>query len=260
MMRELMREYCRTMPTRLVHLVVDAADPARLARFWAAALGWEVASEEPDEVDVWPPGFSYPDSSALPLVFVPVPEPKAGKNRVHLDLATESGRHQAAEVERLLALGAAPACIGQEGPGGVPWTVLADPEGNEFCVLDPRPVYRDTGPVAAVVADCADPAAVAGLWALATGWKPGGSTDSGVSLRSPDGLGPYLELLPSLDRKTVKNRIHLDVAPYQDDDHAAAVRALTDAGAVLIDIGQGDVPWTVLADPEGSEFCVLSPR
>ena len=125
-------------------------------------------------MDVWPAGFSYPDSSALPLVFVPVPEPKAGKNRVHLDLATESMRHQAAEVERLLALGAAPIDIGQGGD--VPWTVLADPEGNEFCVLDPRPVYRDTGPVAAVVADCADPAAVAGFWSLATGWKPASST------------------------------------------------------------------------------------
>jgi len=256
-MRELMRECGRTMPTRLVHLVVDAADPARLARFWAAALGWEVAPEEPDEVDVWPPGFSYPDSAALPLVFVPVPEPKAGKNRVHLDLATKSRRHQAAEVERLLALGATPAGIGQRD---VPWTVLADPEGNEFCVLDPRPVYRDTGPVAAVVADCADPDAIVGFWELATGWKPASSTDGGRSLRSPDGLGPYLELLPSLDRKTVKNRIHLDVAPYQDDDHAAAVRSLTGAGAALVDIGQGDVPWTVLADPEGSEFCVLSPR
>src|SRR4029079_13376708 len=56
-----------SMPTRLVHLVVDAAEPARLARFWAGALGWEVASEEPDEVDVCPPAFSYPDPSALPL-------------------------------------------------------------------------------------------------------------------------------------------------------------------------------------------------
>ncbi len=252
-----MREYYWIMPTRLVHLVVDAADPGRLARFWAAALRWEVADEEPDEVDVWPTGFSYPDSSALPLVFVPVPEPKTGKNRVHLDLATESGRHQKAEVKRLLGLGAIPVDIGH---ADVPWTVLADPEGNEFCVLEPRTAYRDTGPVAAVVADCADPAAVAAFWTLVTGWRPAGSTDSGVSLRSPDGLGPYLELLPSLDRKTVKNRIHLDVAPYQDEDHAASVRALTDAGAVPIDIGQGNVPWTVLADPEGSEFCVLSPR
>src|SRR6476659_9481502 len=171
------------MSTRLVHLVVDADEPGRLARFWARALGWEVASEEPDEVDVCPPGFSYPDPSALPLVFVPVPEPKNGKNRVHLDLATDSAAHQAAEVERLLALGAVPADIGQRD---VPWTVLADPEGNEFCVLDPRPVYRDTGPVAAVVVDCPDPAAVAGFWALATGWTPAGTISAGTA--SADGM------------------------------------------------------------------------
>jgi hypothetical protein len=101
---------------------------------------------------------------------------------------------------------------------------------------------------------------VAGFWATVTGWVPATSTASGLSLRSPDGIGPYLELLPSADPKVVKNRIHLDVAPYQDEDHAAAILALTGAGAVRLDIGQGDVPWTVLADPEGSEFCVLSPR
>jgi hypothetical protein len=245
------------MPTCLVQLVIDAAEPGRLARFWAAALGWEVGAEESGEVDVWPRGFSHPGLAALPLAFVPVSEAKTGKNRVHLDLATESAAHQAAEVERLLALGAIPADISQ---GDVPWTVLADPEGNEFCVLDPRPVYRDTGPVAAVVADCVDPVGVAGFWALATGWVPASSVADGVSLRSPQGVGPYLELLVSADAKTVKNRIHLDVAPHRGEDHAAAVRTLIEAGAVPADIGQGDVSWTVLADPEGSEFCVLSPR
>jgi Glyoxalase-like domain len=245
------------MPTRLVHLVIDAVEPARLARFWAAALGWAVEAGESGEAVAWPPGFSYPDPVALPLVFVPVPEPKTGKNRVHLDLATESTAHQAAETERLLALGAVPVNIGQ---GEVPWQVLADPEGNEFCVLDPRPVYRDTGPVAAVVADCAGPDAVAAFWALATGWVRGNSTASGVSFRSPQGVGPYLELLPSADVKTVKNRVHLDVAPYQGDDHATAVGALIEAGATLADVGQGGVSWAVLADPDGSEFCVLSPR
>jgi len=248
------------MPTRLVHLVIDAAQPARLARFWAAALDWEIAADESGEVDVSPRGYRYPDPVALPLVFVPVAEAKTGKNRVHLDLATESAEHQAAEVDRLLGLGAVPADIGQGAPGQVPWVVLADPEGNEFCVLDPRPVYRDTGPVAAVVADCRDPAAVAGFWRLATGWVPGNSSDGGVSLRSPAGVGPYLELLPSADPKTVKNRVHLDVAPFTGDDHAAAVAALREAGARPADVGQGDVSWTVLADPEGSEFCVLSPR
>jgi predicted enzyme related to lactoylglutathione lyase len=244
------------MPTRLVHLVIDAAQPARLARFWTAALDWEIAVDGPDAAAVWPRGYRYPDPVALPLVFVRVPEAKTGKNRVHLDLATESAEHQAAEVDRLLSLGAVHADIGQ---GQVPWVVLADPEGNEFCVLDPRPVYRDIGPVAAVVADCRDPAAVAELWRLATGWVPGNSADGGVSLRSPAGVGPYLELLPSADTKTVKNRVHLDVAPFKGDDHAAAVAALREAGARAADVGQGDVSWAVLADPEGSEFCVLPP-
>ena len=62
------------MATRLVHLVVDAADPERLARFWSAALGWEMAAEDDGEWDVWPAGYRYPDPVALPLVFVPVPE------------------------------------------------------------------------------------------------------------------------------------------------------------------------------------------
>jgi predicted enzyme related to lactoylglutathione lyase len=248
------------MPTRLVHLIIDAAEPAQLARFWAAALGWEMAVEDDGVVDVWPAEYRYPDPVALPLVFLPVPEAKTVKNRIHLDLATESVAHQAAEVKRLLGLGATPADIGQ---GDVPWVVLADPEGNEFCVLDPRPVYFGTGPVAAVVADCRDPAAVAGFWELATGWVPGDSvvalSEGAVSLRSPAGVGPYLELLPSAEPKTVKNRIHLDVAPFPGHDQAAAVAALLAAGAVPVDVGQGSASWSVLADPEGSEFCVLWP-
>ena len=128
------------VPTRLVHLVIDATDPPRLARFWAGALGWVTGPDQDGEIDVQPSGYRYPDPVALPLRFVPVPEAKAGQNRIHLDLATESVAHQAAEVPRLLGLGAVPADIGQED---VPWVVLADPEGNEFCVLDPRPVYCD---------------------------------------------------------------------------------------------------------------------
>jgi predicted enzyme related to lactoylglutathione lyase len=245
------------VPTRLVHLVIDAADPGRLARFWAAVLGWEVAEEEEGVAEVCPRGYRYPDPVALPLVFLAVPEARTGKNRVHLDLATESAAHQAAQVDRLLGLGAVRADIGQ---GDVPWKVLADPEGNEFCVLDPRPVYQGIGPGAAVVADCRDPAGVAGFWELASGWAPGNSIQDGVSLRSRAGVGPFLELLPSAEAKTGKNRVHLDVAPELGEDQAAAVAALLAAGAVPADVGQGSVSWIVLTDPEGSEFCLLSPR
>ena len=246
------------MSTRLVHLVIDANDPARLARFWSGALGWVMAAEEAGEVDVWPAGYDYPDPAALPLVFVPVHEPKTVKDRIHLDLATRSTEHQAEVVRRVRDLGATPVDIGQ---GDVPWVVLADPEGNELCVLEPRPVYKDTGPVAAVVVDSPDPAAAAGFWQQAAGWVPGGEWSDGfASLRSRPGVGPYLEFLRVPEPKTVKDRIHLDVAPLAGEDRPTEARALQAAGAVPADVGQGDVTWTVLADPQGNEFCVLSPR
>jgi predicted enzyme related to lactoylglutathione lyase len=242
--------------TRLVHLVVDAADPPGLARFWSAALGWEIGAEEPGEVVVWPHGYDYPDPGALPLVFVGVPEPKAGKNRLHIDLASASAAHQAAEVDRLLGLGATRAGIGQ---GEVPWVVLADPEGNEFCVLDPRPVYAGIGRVAAVVTDCADPVSLARFWREA-GWIVHEEGEAFASLRSPSGAGPYLEFLRVPGAKVVKNRIHLDVRPYPGGDQRAEVERLAEHGARPADVGQGEVPWVVLADPEGNEFCVLTPR
>jgi predicted enzyme related to lactoylglutathione lyase len=245
------------MATRLVHMVIDAIDISLMSHFWAAALNWEVDYDGADGADVWPAGFEYPAASALPLVFVPVPEPKTGKNRLHLDLATQSLEHQQELVSQLRDLGATPVDIGQVE---VPWVVLADPEGNEFCVLEPRPVYLDTGPVAAVVVDSADPVALASFWALAGGWASHGEQDGVFRLRSPEATGPYLEFLPSSDAKQGKNRVHLDIAPFTGDDHAADTAALLEAGAVPADVGQGDVSWAVLGDPEGNEFCVLSPR
>jgi predicted enzyme related to lactoylglutathione lyase len=245
------------MTTRLVHLVIDSADPARLARFWAGALGWEATIEGPEEASVMPAGFTYPGTSALPLVFIAVPEPKTMKNRIHLDLASTSVADQQAQVERLIAAGATHVDIGQ---GDVPWVVLADPEGNEFCVLEPRPVYSDTGPVAAVVVDSVDRQAMARFWTAAAGWPVVGSNDYLIQLRSPQGEGPFLEFLISDEPKRVKNRVHLDVAPFTGDDIAAEVTRLLEAGAKPADIGQGDESWTVLADPEGQEFCVLTAR
>jgi predicted enzyme related to lactoylglutathione lyase len=245
------------MPTRAVHLVIDAADPSRLASFWAAALGWQVDADEPDEAEVLPAGFDYPGAAALPLVFVPVPEPKITRNRIHLDLATTSAEHQAAEVDRLLALGAVRVDIGQ---GQVPWEVMADPDGNEFCVLEPRDIYLDAAPVAAVVVDSADPPAAARFWAAAAGWTPHESGPDFASLREPGGTGPYLEFLRVTDAKTVKNRVHVDVAPPPGGDVGTEAQRLVLAGAAAADIGQSDVQWVVLADPEGNEFCVLTPR
>ena len=110
-------------------IVVDAAQPAALGRWWANALGWVVTFEADEEYEI----RSAPDR--LPgLVFVPVRDSKVTKNRLHLDFRPDD---QTAEVDRLLALGAHRVDVGQ---GEQRWVVLADPEGNEFCVLAPRRV------------------------------------------------------------------------------------------------------------------------
>jgi hypothetical protein len=118
------------MTVRIQCLCIDTADPASLASFWQAALGWRRTSEDDDEIVLEPPTGSPEDGVAPDLVFLRVPEKKAGKNRLHLDLRPGN---QAAEVERLEGLGARRADVGQ-GPD-VSWVVMADPEGNEFDVL-----------------------------------------------------------------------------------------------------------------------------
>src|SRR5438874_9153827 len=107
--------------------IVDAHDPASLGRWWRDALGWVAVNEDPGEFEI------RPDAKRLPgLVFVQVSDPKLNKNRLHLDFRPDD---RDAEVERMLALGATRVDVGQ---GEQSWVVLADPEGNEFCVLGSR--------------------------------------------------------------------------------------------------------------------------
>ena len=116
------------MAVRFYQLVIDARDPRSIARFWAAVLDQQVLYESDDEVIVGSDEHSYPG-----LCFVPVPEHKTLKNRLHIDLDPDN---RDAEVERITALGARRADVGQGFD--VSWVVLADPEGNEFCVLRPH--------------------------------------------------------------------------------------------------------------------------
>jgi len=238
--------------THLTNVVIDANDMTALSGFWSTAIGWPVSYADNDEVCLEPPG----DGPGIELVFLTAPEPKTGKNRAHLDLASSSLEEQAEIVARLVSLGARHVDIGQ---GDVPFVVLADPEGNEFCVLEPRDIYRDTGRIAAIVLDTPEPAVLAPFWSAASGWPVVVAKDAYASLRSDEG-GPYLELLRTTDRKTVKNRVHLDVAPHLDDSQAAEVSRLESLGAVKIDVGQKNARWEVMADPQGNEFCVLTPR
>jgi hypothetical protein len=118
------------MDIRIQCLCVDARDPASIASFWESALGWRRTHENPDEIVLEPPAGSPEDGIVPDLLFLKVPEPKTLKNRLHLDLRPVD---QAKEVERLEALGATRVSVGQTAEAT--WVVLADPEGNEFCVL-----------------------------------------------------------------------------------------------------------------------------
>jgi predicted enzyme related to lactoylglutathione lyase len=108
--------------------IIDARDPAALGRWWQKALGWVVVNDDPDEFEIRPTANRFPG-----LLFGAVPEPKTIKNRLHLDFRPDD---RDTEVERMLALGATRADVGQ---GNESWVVLADPEGNEFCILSSRP-------------------------------------------------------------------------------------------------------------------------
>ena len=117
------------MGSRFTELVIDAAEPERRAAFWSAVLGWETTGRYQGAVEI-----AGPAGSGTSLTFVPVPEAKTIKNRLHIDV-NPVGCDQEQEVARLLGLGARRVDIGQ---GKWSWVVLADPEGNEFCVLKDR--------------------------------------------------------------------------------------------------------------------------
>jgi catechol 2,3-dioxygenase-like lactoylglutathione lyase family enzyme len=135
--------YARRMSVRWYAVVVDCADVAAQARWWAEVLDWRIVYEADDEYVIAPP-HALDESRSIPreeqgpgLVFVPVPEGKQVKNRLHIDLAPGPDDDQAAEVARLEGLGASRVDVGQD-EAEVTWVVLADPEGNEFCVLSAR--------------------------------------------------------------------------------------------------------------------------
>jgi hypothetical protein len=241
------------LTTQFASLCFDANDPLRLARFWAAALDWAIDDEADNEISLMPT-----DGTRFFLDFAPVPESKVGKNRIHLDLVSEAVEHQTEIVHRLITLGAEHIDVGQ--PEDADHSVLADPEGNEFCVVLRGDFLASTGFIGAIVFEPGDP--VTGrFWGEAIGWPLVYDQDGDTAIRAPDGKGPFITFgPPGRAAKTEKNRLHLDIAPPKDGDQQTEVERLVSLGATRVDIGQGDVPWVVMADPDGNEFCVLTPR
>ena len=234
----------------LENLGIDALDPLRVGRFWEAALDTTTLTAEPDIVET---RLQITGEAYLDLCFARVPEANRAPQRLHLDL--RGGEDQEAIAERLRSLGASDLDIGQ---GEVPWTVLGDVEGGAFCVMEEREAYRDTGPIAALPMDSADPQRDGEFWAWLSGWVPSEGVGP-TTLRHPSYRGPLLELCPEPEPKRpgAKNPIHLDVRlePGEDPDEVAA--GIAERGGQELHPDWGDLPWRVFQDPSGNDFCVL---
>jgi hypothetical protein len=236
----------------LENLVFDAVEPQRLGRFWEEVIGGERLTDEPDSFET---RLTIEGGPVLDLCFQRVPERPSEPVRLHLDL--RGGTRQAEEVDRLLALGARHLDIGQ---GDVPWVVLADPEGNACCVMEDRAEYADTGPIAALPLDSADPDRDAEFWSWLTGWTPVAGV-AARTLRHPSLRGPLLEFLPERAvKQNTKNRLHLDVRLESGDDPDEVAAGIAERGGHEYHPNWGEQPWRFFLDPSGNEVCALPAR
>jgi predicted enzyme related to lactoylglutathione lyase len=240
------------MTCQLHALGFDAIDPLRLARFWAGVLGWTPADDPQDGIALLPS-----DATGFQIRFLPTAQQKSGQNQMHFHLTSTSLEDQEGTVARALGLGARHVDMGQRPEEG--HVVLADPEGNEFCVIEPGNSFlADCGFFGELACEGTQEAGY--FWSAALGWPLVWDQDQETAIRSPRG-GPKVSWGgPPLAPKTGKYRLHFDLAPPPDGDQQAEVDRLISLGATRIDIGQGDVSWVVMADPDGHEFCMLSPR
>jgi glyoxalase superfamily protein len=217
-------------------LCLDAGDPGVLGAFWAAALDLELHTQENGDTYLTGPTKEH-------TIWVNrVPEPKTVKHRMHLDLNVGS-------VDELTALGAT--VLDAES---FRWTLMADPEGGEFCAfVREGEISQRLYEVAIDTADSAEAAhRIAAWWAELLGARLV-DDDRGFSYvdRVPGAPFDSLDFAPVPEPKTVKNRIHLDVTTADVDDLVAA-------GATILRAKDDEIDWTVMADPDGNEFCAFT--
>jgi predicted enzyme related to lactoylglutathione lyase len=238
------------MPCHVIALCVDAIDPLRVARFWAGVLGWEMADDAHDDIALIPR-----DDPGIRIRFLATREQKTGPNQMHVDLTSTSLENQQETVARSLALGARHIDVGQRPEEG--HVVLADPDGNEFCVIEPGNTFlADCGFIGALACDGSQ--AVGYFWSEALGWPLVWDQDQETAIRSPRG-GPKITWGgPPLNPRTGKNRLHVEIAPPADGNQRAEVDRLVALGATRAGLGQDEAGRVVMADPDGNQFSVLS--
>ena len=231
------------MLSRLLAVTFDAHDTARLARFWAGVLGREVAE---DAGAALLPGTD----TQLGLRFAPSSTEKVGLNRMHLHLTSESPDDQQHRVAEALRLGATHLDVGQRPEER--HVVLADPEGNEFCVIPPGNAYLAGCGLFGELA-CDGTRDVGLFWSEALGWPLVWDQDQETAVQSPHGGTKVAWGGPPVAPKTARNRQRFDLAPAGGNQQAAVDR-LVSLGATRLEVGEDGA--VVLADPDGNEFRV----
>ncbi|WP_329364731.1 VOC family protein [Streptomyces sp. NBC_00669] len=240
------------MTSSLFALCIDATSPPRLARFWSAFLGRESADDPDGGGIVLPPA----DDTGFRIRFLPTDQPKTSQNRAHFDLTSTSPEGQRQTVARALELGARHTDVGQLPEEG--HVVLADPEGNEFCVIEAGNNFlAGCGFIGALAGDGTQ--AVGYFWSKALGWPLVWDQDEETAIQSPHGGSKFTWGGPPLMPRSGRDRVRFDLAPPADGDLHAEVERLLALGATRLDTpGTGTVGVT-LADPDGNEFRVLPP-
>ena len=242
------------MTLQLNALAFDANDPQNLAGFWTPALRWTVANDASD-TDTDAVRVTSTDGTRFDVVVRESPGTKREKNRIHIDLTTTTADDQSGTVEHLLALGGRHVDIGQ-GPDET-HVVLADPEGNEFCVIDPDNQFLSTcGRFGSITCDGSP--AVGYFWRDALGWQLTWDQDGETAIRAPDGTGPFITWGTPVPATPPTTRLHLEVAPTADRDVPTEVERLVALGAQRVDDSQtGDDGSVLLRDPDGNPFRIV---
>lgn len=237
------------MPVHLVALCIAANDPPTLVRFWAGVLDREIDDGGltllPDE------------RTGFRIAFEPTHVPKVGPDRMHPHLTSTSLEDQRATVDRVLGLGGHHLDVGQRPEEG--HVVLADPEGNEFCVTEPGNAYLAGCGFLGELA-CDGSREVGRFWSGALGWPLVWDRDQQTAIQSPAGGTKIAWGGPPVAPKTRRNRLHLDLAPRARNDQQTEVDRLVALGATRIDDGQRIADGVTMVDPDGNEFCVLTSR
>ncbi|MFI6962694.1 VOC family protein [Streptomyces sp. NPDC050255] len=239
------------MTSQLFAICFNATRPTGLARFWSGVLGWESASAPEAGVAILPP-----DPAGFRIRFLPGQEPKTGQNRAHFDLTSATPEDQRQTVDRALELGAEHIDVGQLPEDG--HVVLADPDGNEFCVIEAGNKFlADTGVIGALACDGTQE--VGYFWSKALRWPLVWDQDQETAIQSPHGGTKLTWGGPPVAPKTGTNRLYFELALPADADSDAEIDRLISLGATRAGISKNEGDTILMLDPDGNEFSVRRP-